>query len=113
MVSGFFYGSASVNIACPLPVDCQSIASPLPVKSQSRARRFDRNGIGRGLQPFSWSKPACCSMTPKPWQQSVGGLKLAVQEAKYCHQGARRLKAAIAQNRSNRGGVFFRIPSKT
>ena len=49
MVSGFFYGSASVNIACPLPVDCQSIASQEPVKSQSRASQERGDSIAMGL----------------------------------------------------------------
>ena len=50
MVSGFFYGSASVNIACPLPVDCQSIASRLPVDCQSIASQEPVKSQSRASQ---------------------------------------------------------------
>ena len=96
--------------ASRLPVDCQSRASQEPVKSEAIRSQWD------------WARAStlrlvkACLLLYDPQAMATkcgGGLKLAVQEAKYCHQGARRLKAAIAQNRSNRGGVFFLIPSKT
>ena len=106
--------------ASRLPVDCQSIASRLPVHCQSRASQEPVKSEAIRSQ-WDWARAStlrlvkACLLLYDPQAMATkcgGGLKLAVQEAKYCHQGARRLKAAIAQNRSNRGGSIFPHPKQ-